>query len=152
MKKTFFLFVMLASASSAFAQGVIGFHMPVPPKSMFARHELTFKEPPPACFASRSTSPSSGMAAAVAVSGSIAVTLRMLDEAVAKPKTPIIITPPSSAGKVVLPPEPNTPGAPPVIVIPEDTGVTSVHVVEMEPVVKKPVPITIVPMDLVSVP
>ena len=32
-----------------------------------------------------------------------------------------------------------------------DTGVTSVHVVPMEPVVKHPVPITVIPMEIMSV-
>ena len=92
------------------------------------------------------------MAGAVAATGAIASLLRMMEE-LSKPQTvPVVVTPPSSGSKVVLSPEMKKPGAPPVIVIPADTGVTSVHVVEMEPVVKHPVPITIVPMDIVSVP
>ena len=99
-----------------------------------------------------SPSPSSGMAAAVAVSGLAAASLRMLEEATRKPEIPVIVTTPSSDTQVVLPPELNSPDAPPVIVIPEDIGITSVHVVEMEPVVKHPVPITILPMELIKVP
>jgi len=99
-----------------------------------------------------SPSPSSGMAAAVAISGMAAATLRMVEEMTKKPEVPVIVTTPSSNTKVVLPPELNTPDAPPVIVVPADTGVTSVHVVEMEPVVKHPVPITILPMELIKVP
>ena len=99
-----------------------------------------------------SPSPSSGMAAAVAVSGLAAASLRMLEEATRKPEIPVIVTTPSSDTQVVLPPELNSPDAPPVIVIPEDIGVTSVHVVEMEPVVKHPVPISVLPMELIKVP
>ena len=99
-----------------------------------------------------SPSPSSGMAAAVAISGIAAATLRMVEETTRKPEVPVIVTTPSSNTKVVLPPELNNPDAPPVIVVPADTGVTSVHVVEMEPVVKHPVPITILPMELIKVP
>jgi len=99
-----------------------------------------------------SPSPSSGMATAVAISGLAAAGLRMLEEATKPSTVPVIVTTPSSNTKVVLPPELNKPDAPPVIVVPADTGVTSVHVVEMEPVVKHPVSITILPMELIKVP
>lgn len=99
-----------------------------------------------------SPSPSSGMAAAVAITGMVAAGLRMMEETTRKPEVPVIVTTPSSGSRVVLPPELNTPDAPPVIVVPADTGVTSVHVVEMEPVVKHPVPISILPMELIKAP
>ena len=99
-----------------------------------------------------SPSPSSGMATAVAISGLAAAGLRMLEEATKPQTVPVIVTMPSSNTEVVLPPELNKPGAPPVIVVPADTGITSVHVVEMEPVVKHPVPITVIPMELIKVP
>ena len=86
------------------------------------------------------------MAAAVAISGTVAASLRMLEEAAKKPTAPIIVTPPSSDCEIVLPPEQKKPSSPPVIVIPADTGVTEVRVVPMEPVVKHPVPITVVPI------
>ena len=153
MKKLFILFVLIASAAPAFAQGVIGFQSPVPPRSMYRQSKPIFRtEVPPSYSANSGSSPSSGMAGAVAATGAIASMLRMLEE-LSKPQTaPVVVTSPSSGSKVVLPPELKKPDVPPVIVIPADTGVTSVHVVEMEPVVKHPVPITIVPMDIVSVP
>ena len=91
------------------------------------------------------------MAAAVAISGTVAAGLRMLEEAAKKPTAPVIVTTPSSGCEVVLPPELQKPSAPPVIVIPEDAGITEVHVVPMEPVVKHPVPITVIPMEIMSV-
>lgn len=63
-----------------------------------------------------------------------------------KPTAPVIVTTPSSGCEIVLPPELKKPSSPPVIVIPADTGVTEVRVVPMEPVVKHPVPITVVPI------
>jgi hypothetical protein len=90
------------------------------------------------------------MATAVAITGAVAATLRMLEEAAKKPTVPVIVTTPSSDCEVVLPPELKKPGSPPVIAIPADAGVTSVHVVPMEPVVKHPVPITIIPMEIMS--
>ena len=97
-----------------------------------------------------SPSPTSGMATAVAITGAVAAGLRMLEEATKTPTVPVIVTTPSSDCEAVLPPELKKPGSPPVIVIPADTGVTSVHVVPMEPVVKHPVPITVIPMDIMS--
>ena len=97
-----------------------------------------------------SPSPSSGMAAAVAITGTVAAGLRMLEEATRTPTVPVIVTTPSSDCEVVLPPELQKASAPPVIVIPADTGITEVHVVPMEPVVKHPVPITIIPMEIMS--
>ena len=151
MKNLFILFIMLASATSAFAQGVIGFQSPVPPRSMYRQSKPIFRtEVPPSYSANSGSSPSSGMAGAVAATGAIASMLRMMEE-LSKPQTvPVIVTPPSPESKVVLPPELKKPGAPPVIVIPADTGVTSVHIVEMEPVVKHPVPITVIPMEIMS--
>ena len=97
-----------------------------------------------------SSSPSSGMATAVAISGMVAAGLRMVEEATRTPTIPVIVTTPSSDCEVVLPPELQKASAPPVIVIPEDAGITEVHVVPMEPVVKHPVPITIIPMEIMS--
>ena len=153
MKKLLILLIPIASAAPGFAQGVIGFHNPVPPGSMYRQSKPILRtELPPSYSANRGSSPSSGMAAAVAVTGSIAATLRMIEEALKEPEIPVIVTPPTSDCEVVLPPEMKKPDAPPVIVIPADTGVTSVHVVEMEPVVKHPVPITVIPMEIMSVP
>ena len=90
------------------------------------------------------------MATAVAITGAVAAGLRMLEEATKTPTVPVIVTTPSSDCKVVLPPELQKPNSPPVIVIPADTGITEVHVVPMEPVVKHPVPITIIPMEIMS--
>ena len=98
-----------------------------------------------------SPSPSSGMAAAVAISGLVAAGLRMVEEATQTPTVPVIVTTPSSDCEVVLPPELQKASAPPVIVIPEDAGITEVHVVPMEPVVKHPVPISVLPMEIMSV-
>lgn len=98
-----------------------------------------------------SSSPTSGMAAAVAITGAVAAGLRMLEEATKTPTVPVIVTTPSSDCEVVLPPELQKPDGPPVFVIPADTGVTEVHVVPMDPVVKHPVPITILPMEIMSV-
>jgi len=151
--KTKILLVLsiLAVAVPGFAQ-VEGFHLPVPPRSMYRQDVgLSFiKTDPPSPGYSSHSSPSSGMAGAVAISGSVAVTLRMLEEAAKKPAAPIIVTTPSSNSEVVLPPELRKPSNPPVIVIPADTGVTDIHVVPMEPVVKHPVPITVIPMDIMS--
>jgi len=97
-----------------------------------------------------SSSPNSGMAAAVAITGTVAAGLRMLEEATKTPTVPVIVTTPSSNCEVVLPPELQKASSPPVIVIPEDIGITEVHVVPMEPVVKHPVPITILPMEIMS--
>ena len=97
-----------------------------------------------------SPAPNSGMAAAVAITGTVAAGLRMLEEATKTPTVPVIVTTPSSDCEVVLPPELQKASSPPVIVIPEDAGITSVHVVPMEPVVKHPVPITILPMEIMS--
>lgn len=151
--KTKLLFVLAAFAAAvpAFAQ-VQGFRNPVPPRSMYRKDVgLSFirTDPPPPSYSSHS-SPSSGMAAAVAISGVIATGLRMLEEATKPPTVPVIVTTPSSDCEVVLPPELKKASAPPVIVIPADTGITEVHVVPMEPVVKHPVPITIVPMEIMS--
>ena len=97
-----------------------------------------------------SPSPSSGMAAAVAITGLAAAGLRMLEEATQTPTVPVIVTTPSSDCEVVLPPELKKASAPPVIVIPQDAGITEVHVVPMEPVVKHPVPITVIPMEIMG--
>ena len=98
-----------------------------------------------------SPSPSSGMATAVAISGMVAAGLRMLEEATKTPTVPVIVTTPSSDCEVVLPPELQKASAPPVIVIPADAGIKEVHVVPMDPVVKHPVPITVIPMEIMSV-
>ena len=91
------------------------------------------------------------MATAVAITGMVAAGLRMLEEATQTPTMPVIVTTPSSDCEVVLPPELQKASAPPVIVMPADTGITEVHVVPMEPVVKHPVPITVIPMEIMSV-
>ena len=146
--KTILLLAVLASATPAFA-------LP-PPRVKPQKHGMPFKLVfrsdflEPSQDRGYSPSPSSGMAAAVAITGLAAAGLRMLEEATKPPTVPVIVTTPSSNTKVVLPPELNKPDAPPVIVIPADTGVTSVHVVEMEPVVKHPVPITVIPMEIMS--
>ena len=147
--KTVLVLAVLASAIPAFA-------LPPPriklPKNN--RPKLVFRSDlfEPSHDRAYSPSPSSEMAAAVAISGMAAATLRMLEEATRKPEIPVIVTTPSSNSKVILPPELNNLDAPPVIVVPADTGVTSVHVVEMEPVVKHPVPISVLPMELIKVP
>lgn len=97
-----------------------------------------------------SPAPNSGMAAAVAISGTAAAALRMLEEATKPQTVPVIVTTPSSDCEVILPPELQAPNSPPVFVIPADSGITEVHVVPMEPVVKHPVPITIFPMEIMT--
>ena len=92
------------------------------------------------------------MAAAVAISGAVAAGLRMLEEGAKKSTVPVIVTTPSSACEVVLPPELQRTSSQPVIVIPVDTGITDVRVIPMEPVVKHPVPISSIPIDILSVP
>ena len=149
--KTLMILAVFAAAVPSFAQ-VPGFRSPVSSPSICRRDVgLSFiKTDPPGSGYNSHSSPTSGMAAAVAVSGSVAATLRMLEEAAKKPTVPVIVTTPSSDCEVVLPPELKKPGSPPVIAIPADAGVTSVHVVPMEPVVKHPVPITIIPMEIMS--
>jgi hypothetical protein len=148
--KTVLALAVLAASIPAFA---------LPPPRITPRHKnnrprLVFRSDlfEPSHDRAYSPSPSSGMAAAVAISGIAAAALRMVEEATKPPTVPVIVTTPSSDTEVVLPPELNKPDAPPVIVVPADTGVTSVHVVEMEPVVKHPVPITVLPMELIKVP
>ena len=149
--KIFLVLAVFAVAISTFGQ-VPGFRSPVSPPSICRKDVgLSFiKTAPPGSGYNSHSSPSSGMAAAVAVSGSVAATLRMLEEAAKKPTVPVIVTTPSSDCEVVLPSELQKTSAPPVIVIPADTGITEVHVVPMEPVVKHPVPITVIPMDIMS--
>ena len=148
--KTVLALAVLAASIPAFA-------LP-PPRVKPQKHGMPFKlvlQPDilePSHDRGYSPSPSSGMANAVAISGLAAAALRMVEEATKPQTVPVIVTTPSSDTEVVLPPELKKPGAPPVIVVPADTGVTSVHVVEMEPVVKHPVPITILPMELIKVP
>ena len=140
----------LAVAVPASAQ-IPGFQCPVPPRSMYRQGRLIFNaDPPGRSSLAYSSSPSSGLAAAVAITGTVAAGLRMLEEATKPPTVPVIVTTPSSDCEVVLPPELQKASAPPVIVIPEDTGITEVHVVPMEPVVKHPVPITVVPMEIAT--
>ena len=147
--KNVLVLAVLASAIPAFA-------LPPPrinlPKNN--RPKLVFRSDlfEPSHDRAYSPSPSSGLAAAVAISGFAATALRMFEEATKKPTVPVIVTTPSSNCEVILSPELKEPDAPPVIVIPADTGVTSVHVIEMEPVVKHPVPITVLPMELIKVP
>ena len=148
MKKTLILLIVLATSLPALA-------LP-PPKCQPSNSQnrkksrLVFRWDAPS--RAYSPSPSSGMAAAVAISGAAATALRMVQEATKKPEIPVVVITPSSDCEVVLPPELNKPSAPPVIVVPADTCVTSVHVVPMEPVVKHPVPITILPMEVIKVP
>jgi hypothetical protein len=108
------------------------------------------KTDPPSSNRPYQSSASPEMAAAIAISGAVATGLRMLEEATKPPTVPIIVTTPSSGCEVVLPPELQKPSAPPVIVIPADTGITEVRVVPMEPVVKHPVPITVIPLDIMA--
>ena len=149
--KIVLVLAVFAAAVPSFAQ-VRGFRSPVSSPSICRKDVgLSFiKTDPPGSRYNSHSSPTSGMAAAVAITGTVAAGLRMLEEATKKPTVPVIVTTPSSGCEVVLPPELKKPGSPPVIVIPADTGVTSVHVVPMEPVVKHPVPITVIPMEIMS--
>ena len=143
------IFLVLA----AFAAAVPAFALPPPkvslPKRSSNKPVIRFR--PIETSRGYSPSPTSGMATAVAITGAVAAGLRMLEEATKTPTVPVIVTTPSSDCEVILPPELQKASAPPVIVIPEDIGVTEVHVVPMEPVVKHPVPITIIPMEIMSV-
>ena len=144
--KTLLVLTVLAAAIPSFA-------LPPPNIPNPRKHQKGFsiKWRPPHTEHAYSPSPSSGMATAVAISGIIAAGLRMLEEATQTPTVPVIVTTPSSNCEVVLPPELQKASAPPVIVIPEDAGITEVHVVPMEPVVKHPVPISVLPMEIMSV-
>ena len=138
---------------AAFAVAIPAFALPPPRVQNPAKRQnkgFSIKWRPISGEHAYSPSPSSGMAAAVAISGSVAGGLRMLEEATRTPTVPVIVTTPSSNCEVVLPPELQKASAPPVIVIPEDAGITEVHVVPMEPVVKHPVPISVIPMELMS--
>ena len=150
--KTILLLALFADAISTFGQ-VPGFRSPVSPPSICRKDVgLSFiKTDPPGSRYNSHSSPTSGMAAAVAITGTVAAGLRMLEEATKTPTVPVIVTTPSSDCEVVLPPELRKPSSPPVIVIPADSGITEVHVVPREPVVKHPVPITIFPMEIMSV-
>ena len=144
--KTILVLAVLATAIPAFA-------LPPPniPNSAKRKNKgFTIKWRQPHTEHAYSPAPSSGMAAAVAISGMVAAGLRMVEEATQTPTVPVIVTTPSSNCEVVLPPELQKASAPPVIVIPEDAGITEVHVVPMEPVVKHPVPISAIPMELMS--
>ena len=144
--KTILVLAVLAAAIPTFA-------LPPPniPNPRKSRKGFSIKWRQPRTEHAYSSSPSSGMATAVAISGMVAAGLRMVEEATQTPTVPVIVTTPSSDCEVVLPPELRKASTPPVIVIPEDTGVTEVHVVPMEPVVKHPVPISVLPMELMSV-
>ena len=144
--KTILVLAVLAAAIPSFA-------LPPPNIPNPRKHQKGFsiKWRQPRTEHAYSPSPSSGMAAAVAISGMVAAGLRMVEEATQTPTVPVIVTTPSSDCEVVLPPELQKASAPPVIVIPEDAGITEVHVVPMEPVVKHPVPISVLPMEIMSV-
>ena len=144
--KTILVLAVLAAAIPTFA-------LPPPNISNPHKHQKVFsiKWRQPHTEHAYSPAPSSGMGAAVAISGMVAAGLRMLEEATQTPTVPVIVTTPSSDCEVVLPPELQKASAPPVIVIPEDAGITEVHVVPMEPVVKHPVPISVLPMEIMSV-
>lgn len=144
--KTILVLVVLAAAIPSFA-------LPPPniPNPRKRQKGFSIKWRQPRTEHAYSSSPSSGMATAVAISGIVAGGLRMLEEATKTPTVPVIVTTPSSDCEVVLPPELQKASAPPVIVIPEDAGITEVHVVPMEPVVKHPVPISVLPMEIMSV-
>ena len=101
--KILLVFAVLAAAIPAFSQ-VPGFHSPVPPRSCYRQDLPIFKTDPPRSNYSSHSSPSSGMAAAVAISGTVAAGLRMLEEAAKKPTAPVIVTTPSSGCEIVLPP------------------------------------------------
>ena len=147
--KTVLVLAVLASAIPAFALPPPRIKLPKNNRPKLVCRSDLFE---PSHDRAYSPSPSSGIATAVAISGMAATTLRMAEETTRKPEVPVIVTTPSSSNKVILPPELNNLDAPPVIVVPADTGVTSVHVVEMEPVVKHPVPISVLPMELIKVP
>ncbi len=138
---------------AVFAAAIPSFALPPPNIPNPRKHQKGFsiKWRQPHTEHAYSPAPSSGMAAAVAISGMVAAGFRMLEEATQTPTVPVIVTTPSSDCKVVLPPELQKPSTPPVIVIPEDAGITEVHVVPMEPVVKHPVPISVLPMEIMSV-
>lgn len=147
MKTRFVLFL------AAFAAAIPAFALPPPHIPNLPKRQnkaFSIKWRPISGEHAYSPSPSSGMAKAVAISGIVAGGLRMLEEATQPPTVPVVVTTPSSDCEVVLPPELQKASAPPVIVIPEDAGITEVHVVPMEPVVKHPVPITIIPMEIMS--
>ena len=135
---------------AAFAVAIPSFALPPPNISSPRKHQKGFsiKWRQPHTEHAYSPSPSSGMATAVAISGMVAAGLRMLEEATRTPTVPVIVTIPSSDCEVVLPPDLQKASAPPVIVIPEDAGITEVHVVPMEPAVKHPVPISVMPMEI----
>ena len=137
---------------AAFAVAIPAFALPPPNIPNPRKHQKGFsiKWRQPHTEHAYSPAPSSGMATAVAISGMVAAGLRMLEEATQTPTVPVIVTTPSSDCEVVLPLELQKASAPPVIVIPEDAGITEVHVVPMEPVVKHPVPITVIPMEIMS--
>ena len=144
--KTILALAVLAAAIPSFA-------LPPPNISNPRKRQkgFTIKWRQPRTEHAYSPSPSSGMATAVAISGMVAAGLRMVEEATQTPTVPVIVMTPSSDCEVVLPPELQKASAPPVIVIPEDAGITEVHVVPMEPVVKHPVPISVLPMEIMSV-
>ena len=138
---------------AAFAAAVPAFALPpprVPYSARTKRNTPVIRLRPLEPERTYSPAPTSGMAAAVAISGAVATGLRMLEEATKKPTVPVIVTTPSSDCEVILPPELQKPSAPPVIVIPEDIGITEVHVVPMKPLIEHPVPITIIPMEIMS--
>ena len=105
---------------AVFAAAIPSFALPPPniPNPRKSKKGFSIKWRQPHTEHAYSPAPSSGMAAAVAISGMVAAGLRMVEEATQTPTVPVIVTTPSSNCEVVLPPELQKPSAPPVIVIP----------------------------------
>ena len=126
MKKILLIACLVMISFGAFAQGVVGFSFPVPPKEKFRNNNLPIIRtecPTPNYLPSHKTSPEA--MAAIALTGTIATFLRGLEE---------LSTPP-----------------PPPIVFPEGISGT-VIIKEAQPVVKHEVPITIVPISVAAYP
>ena len=117
------LFIVLALVISTTT-----FALP-PPKCSKPQHSKPFKiewRAPASSSSYNMASPNKGMAQAVFISGAVAATLRTIEE-LQKAKTP------------------------PTAIVLEDPGDT-VIIKEMEPVVKHPVPISVVPIQIISYP
>lgn len=128
MKKSVIIALAFMTTMSVFAQGVAArFKNPVPPKNMYRQEKPIIRSDIPSLnHGPHYTSPNSGIATAVTISGSVALILRGIQE---------LSTPP-----------------PPVIVLPPELSTDTIVVKEMEPVVKHPVPITLVPMEIITYP
>lgn len=121
MKKFILITIALVTATSVFA-------LP-PPKVSAPKHgggpKLVFRSDitsPPPYKSSVSRSPNRAMANAVAISGFIAIGARFLEEATTPPKDYVIVVPEGVEGPIVIK--------------------------EQEPVVKHPVPISPIPIEV----